>query len=120
MKEIGILNPRMKGSDMAYTPEGKVKAAVDRILKRVGAYYVKPVSNGMGRHGIPDYIVCFQGRFLGIECKGTDAQRPTPLQQIQMGLIHAAGGATYVATPGTLVGLEQWLLKAGGVDETVL
>ncbi len=91
---------------MAMTPEGRVKAAVDRILKRYGTWYVKPVSNGMGRTGIPDYLVCLRGRFLAIECKGTDKQRPTPLQQVQMGLIHKAGGATFIATPGTVPALD--------------
>lgn len=90
------------------TPEGKVKAAVDRILKRYGAWYVKPVSNGMGRAGIPDYLVCFMGRFLAIECKGSDQGKPTPLQSQQLALIHQAGGATYIATPGTIGGLDVW------------
>lgn len=100
---------------MSYTPEGKVKAGVDRILKRHGAYYVKPVSNGMGRHGVPDYLVCFMGHFLAIECKGYDNLHPTALQTVQLGLIQQAGGATYVATPGTLPGLDVWFekMKAG-------
>lgn len=102
---------------MRLTPEGKVKAAVDRILKRNNAYYVKPVSNGMGRMGVPDYLVCFKGHFLAIECKATDQGKPTPLQEVQMGLIHAAGGAVYTATPGTLAGLEKWLIYINEEDE---
>jgi len=99
---------------MSYTPEGRVKAAVDRILKRHGAYYVKPVSRGFGRAGVPDYLVCFMGKFLAIECKGSD-KLPTPLQQVQLGLIHKAGGATYVAHPDSVAGLDVWFetIKAG-------
>ena len=36
------------------TPEGKVKEAIKRLIKAAGWYWFMPVSNGMGRHGIPD------------------------------------------------------------------
>lgn len=93
------------------TPEGKIKAAVDKLLKRYGVWYFKPVSNGMGTHGIPDYIVCVRGRLVAIEVKGADKLRPTPLQQFQLEAIESAGGIAFVATPGTLVKLEHLLME---------
>ena len=54
---------------MAATPEGRVKAGIAKLLKAKGIWYFLPVSNGMGRHGIPDFICCHGGKFLAIEAK---------------------------------------------------
>lgn len=63
------------------TPEGKVKAATKKWLNNKGAFSFAPVSNGMGVHGIPDYIACVPveitadmvglqlGLFVGLEVK---------------------------------------------------
>jgi hypothetical protein len=51
------------------TPEGKVKAAVKKELKARDIWYYMPVQNGMGVVGIPDFICCWNGWFLGIETK---------------------------------------------------
>lgn len=80
---------------MAQTPEAKVKAKVVRILKDAGAYYFYPVTGGFGRSGIPDIVVCYRGKFLGIECKA-GRNKPTALQLKEMIAINDAGGATLV------------------------
>ena len=54
---------------MAMTPEGKVKKQVKEYLKSIGAWYYMPVSNGMGRVGCPDILVCYQGLFMAFETK---------------------------------------------------
>lgn len=54
---------------MAMTPEGKVKKKVKEYLQSIGAWYYMPVSNGMGRVGCPDILVCYQGLFLAFETK---------------------------------------------------
>lgn len=91
------------------TPEAKVKAAVDALLKRHKLWYFKPVSNGMGKHGVPDFIVCMQGHFVAIECKGNDNLAPTKLQEIQLSQIQKAGGTTFVVGPNSINDLEVWL-----------
>ena len=78
---------------MAATPEKKVKDAVTKILKQRHAYYFFPVTGGFGRSGIPDIIVCYEGNFLGIECKA-GKNKPTALQEQEMKKIIAAGGVT--------------------------
>lgn len=90
------------------TPEGRVKARVDTILKRHNVWYFKPVSNGMGVHGIPDYICCVppMGVLLAIECKANDGAVPTVLQSLQLGRIKIAGGTTFLATPSTVQDLD--------------
>jgi len=51
------------------TPEGKVKKAVKEYLKSIGAWYYMPVTNGMGRVGCPDILVCYKGLFMAFETK---------------------------------------------------
>ena len=54
---------------MAMTPEGKVKKRVKEYLVSIGAWYYMPVSNGMGRSGCPDILVCYKGLFMAFETK---------------------------------------------------
>ena len=51
------------------TPEGRVKKQVKEYLKSIGAWYYMPVSNGMGRVGCPDILVCYKGLFMAFETK---------------------------------------------------
>ena len=82
---------------MAQTPEGRVKDAVKAYLKDLGAWHFLPVSNGMGRHGIPDVIACLNGRFVAIECKAPGKRANTSaLQDRELAGITAAGGVAVV------------------------
>lgn len=75
------------------TPEGKVKAAIAKWLKAHGAWYFMPVSNGMGRHGIPDFICCWRGKFLAIEAKAPGKRGNTSaLQEREINAIRTASG----------------------------
>jgi len=85
------------------TPEGKVKAQVKKMLDAEGVYYFLPVSNGMGRHGIPDIIGCVNGRFLAIECKAANG-KTTALQDREIERIASAGGTAVVCT-GSVVSM---------------
>lgn len=80
---------------MARTAEGKVKDAVTKILKERGAYYFFPVTGGFGRSGVPDIIACYNGQFIGIECKA-GKNTPTLLQFAEMAQIDKARGVTMV------------------------
>lgn len=63
------------------TPEAKVKRKVNEVLDAYGAYHFSYVVTGWGASkGVPDIIACYRGRFIGIECKATSKDRPTPLQ----------------------------------------
>lgn len=77
------------------TPEAKVKARVRRILNDFGAYYTMPVTGGYGNSGVPDFIVCHKGRFIGVECKA-GGNKPTALQWKNLADIEKAGGIPLV------------------------
>lgn len=77
------------------TPEGAVKTAIKKLLVAEGVYYFMPVSNGMGRHGIPDFICCVNGRFLAVEAKAGSG-KTTALQDRELQHIQDAGGHALV------------------------
>jgi len=77
------------------TPEGKVKAQVKKILDERGVYYFCPATGGYGRSGVPDFICCYNGMFMAIECKAGKGDL-TALQTRELTRIHAAGGEAVV------------------------
>lgn len=80
---------------MAQTPEGKVKAAVRKVLVEEGVYYFSPPGMGLGRSGIPDIICCCVGKFIAIEVKAGKG-KTTALQDRELTAIHNNGGIALV------------------------
>lgn len=85
----------------ALTPEGRVKANIKKILKDAGAYYYMPVSGGMGKHGVPDFLVCYRGKFIGIEAKAGRGTT-TALQDRELAEIVQAGGVSLIINENDL------------------
>lgn len=77
------------------TPEAKVKKKVVQQLKLLDAYYFYPVTGGYGRSGVPDIVGCYKGKFFAIECKA-GANKPTPLQELNIEHIQKNGGLALV------------------------
>lgn len=86
---------------MAMTPEAKVKAKCVKHLKEMGAYYFYPSTHGYGRSGIPDIVVCYDGLFIGIECKA-NGNKTTPLQERELNAIDDANGMALVIDETTV------------------
>ena len=80
---------------MAQTPEGKVKDKIKAILKRRNVYYAMPIGTGYGNSGVPDFLVCANGVFIGVEAKA-GKNKPTALQEEHMRRIRSAGGVAMV------------------------
>ena len=80
---------------MADTPEKLVKKKVTALLKRYGVYYFYPVTGGYGMSGVPDIVACYNGCFIGIECKA-GKNKPTELQQQNLERIKDNGGYALV------------------------
>jgi len=82
---------------MGMTPEGKVKKKCKEYLKSIGAWYYMPVSNGMGRVGCPDILVCYKGRFLAFETKAPGKiKNVTPNQQRELDDLRRVNALAYV------------------------
>ena len=93
------------------TPEGKVKAKVKKVLLEVGAYYAMPMGTGFGNAGVPDFLVCFEGRFIGIECKANGG-KPTALQLKNLADIESAGGTALIIDDKNVAELRNLLEKS--------
>lgn len=91
------------------TPEGRLKQQVKKLLEERGfwragsarpesveGWYYMPVSNGMGTHGIPDFVCCWSGQFFSIETKAPNGS-PTANQEKRHEEIRAAKGWILVA-----------------------
>lgn len=90
------------------TPEGRVKDQIKKELDargfwragtakppEVDGWYYMPVSNGMGVHGIPDFVGCWRGAFFSIEAKKPGGVT-TANQDNRHEEIHEAGGLVLV------------------------
>jgi len=98
------------------TPEKKVKQKVVAILKKFGAYYFYPVMSGYGNSGVPDIVACYQGRFIGIECKA-GKNVPTTLQQRNLDAIEKVKGIAIVVNESTIESVQNILIKIGESHE---
>ena len=93
------------------TPEGRVKAKVKKLLKQYGVYFYMPMQNGYGVHGIPDFVCCCNGHFIGIETKAPGKlSNLSPNQKLQLSLIADAKGGTFV-TDGDLTEIEETIKR---------
>ena len=101
---------------MAATPEKKVKDKVTAVLRKHGAYYFFPATYGMGRAGVPDIIVCFNGLFIAIECKAGKG-KTTALQDRELAAIKQAGGISTVINETNIELVEKILSEVNHAKE---
>ena len=73
--------------------ERDIVAAVKKYLTSLGedVFFWKEHGGPYGTSGIPDIIVCYKGRFIGMECK-LPGGRLTELQKRAIAKINRAGG----------------------------
>lgn len=82
---------------MAQTPEGRVKDACKALFKAKGIWYCMPMGSGWGNSGVPDFLVCWKGRFIAIETKAPGKRsNTTAMQDKQIMGIRQAGGVAVV------------------------
>ena len=98
---------------MAMTPEAKVKKQIRNILDTTRTYYAMPIGTGYGSSGVPDFLVCHEGHFVGVEAKAGKG-KTTALQEDNMRRIRESGGTTLVINENNLDELKQLL---GGTHE---
>ena len=76
--------------------EAGIIGRIRKYLRTVdGLFFWKEHGGQYGTGGIPDIIVCYQGRFIAFECK-TDKGKVTTLQEATIKQIRAAGGIAEV------------------------
>lgn len=91
-------------------PEGKVKETIKTILHKHHVYYFMPHGGPYGNIGVPDFVCCFEGKFLAIEAKskkGVLSER----QKMHINDIKNHEGTAFVINEDNINELEQWLMK---------
>ena len=91
---------------MTHPLEAHVTMCVADYLRLKQVWFFRPLGHLGQIPGIPDFVCCWRGRFLGIECKAprslnTPRQYASFLgekQRAQLLAIHRAGGLAVVAT----------------------
>jgi hypothetical protein len=80
-------------------------------LKEHGIYYFKPPGGPYCSHkGIPDFILCVKGRFIGLEAK-SDRGKMSEWQEKERKRVERAGGLFYLTFPKNWESVKR-LLKA--------
>lgn len=103
---------------MAQTPEGLVKQKIRKILVQHDVFYFLPVSNGMGKIGISDFICCLpNGKFLAIEAKAGKGVA-TELQKQFLLAVQCHKGYALIVNENTLDELET-LIKGAISNEVI-
>ena len=88
------------------TPEAKVKKKAKMVLDNLGAYHFSPLTGGYGNSGVPDIVACYEGFFLGIECKAGKG-KTTLLQEHNLKRIDATGGFSVIVNESNVEQLRE-------------
>ena len=101
------------------TPEGKIKTALDKMLKAERVWFYPPQAGPFGSAGIPDRVAVVGGMFVGIECKADATKMPTALQVKCMADIEAAGGKCFVVyDKATIEQVREWIHASRRVSKS--
>lgn len=74
--------------------ENNIQSKIIEYLKSIGGYVVKV--HQASRNGVPDIIVCLNGRFIGIEVKDNKKHlEPDALQKWNIKEIIKCGGIAF-------------------------
>ena len=89
--------------------EGDVKKAVQKILNSLPfCWWVMPVQTGYGKRGIPDFMVCLNGKFVAIETK-YGGNTLSAFQELERNKIIKAQGDYYIIDEKNIGTLEEQL-----------
>ena len=95
------------------TPEGRIKAAVDKALLNSAAYWHRPIGSAYGAAAL-DYHVANMGYYASIETKSSTSNHPTVRQTATMRKVIDSNSSVFLidAIDGPdLQELKDWLAK---------
>ena len=91
--------------------ESRLQSKIISYLKANGIYYVNTYGSGMTAKGVPDLLICLNGKFIAFECK-VDDNSMQPDQKIHEIRIKRSKGKHYC--PRTLNEAGQIIEKERG------
>jgi len=97
---------------MILVTEANIKDRIKRILKKHKLFYFMPQSGIYGTAGIPDFVCCIKGKFLGIEAKSPrrgEGGLSTLQKACQKSILKAQGDYLVIYDDITLNKLKHYL-----------
>lgn len=82
-------------------PETKFKIKFAKRLKEIPKLWFSKIQQ-VCIIGTPDFLICFQGIFIAVELKATEADKLRPMQEYTIGEINEAEGLCFVIHPGNV------------------
>jgi len=79
-------------------PEKRFENKIKQWCKANGIWFYKTHGSGYTRSGVPDLILCADGRFIALEVKSANG-KPSELQLREIGAIRTAGGMAEIVYP---------------------
>lgn len=80
---------------MSEKEETALQLRIQTLIERRGGWVAKQHGSMIVRPGIPDLLICYKGRFIGMEVKVKD-NTPSKQQGIELRNILKSGGITCV------------------------
>lgn len=100
------------------TPEGRVKAKVQKLLHQYGVYFRMYVPSGYGAQGL-DFTCCYRGLYFEIETKADATKKMTARQKKTARDVERAGGIVFLVYDEiTLAAVDQWLHRVSSRAST--
>lgn len=90
-------------------PETIFKEKVQAWLDEVTPFHEK--IQQMTIRGTPDILACINGRFVAIELKNSESEKPDKLQEYKLLQIKKADGLSYVVYPENFEKMKKQILK---------
>ena len=78
--------------------EKEFESKIKDYLVSKGAYVIKIHGSGYSQAGVPDLLVCYKSKFIGIEVK-TEKGKTTELQNYHINKIRECKGIAVVIRP---------------------
>ncbi len=94
-------------------PEAKIAHKIRDALAKRGAFVFKVHGGPMMMAGLPDLIVCYKGRFIGLEVK-MPGNNSSPVQELVGGKIRDAQGEW-----GVVYSIEDAMVWLDSVDSRI-
>lgn len=100
---------------MAKQPETLLKERVLADLRALPSVYVVKIQQ-VAIRGTPDILACIAGRFIAIELKRDEKEKPAPIQRYALAKISNAGGLSFVVHPLNWPGVLAELRRLAYLD----
>ncbi|MBQ2663132.1 MAG: VRR-NUC domain-containing protein [Clostridia bacterium] len=81
---------------------------VKKWLRDNGCYVVKFYGCGHTRAGVPDLIICVNGKFVAVEIKA-EYGKASQLQLSHLRQVEQAGGHTFILRPSNFIEFKQYI-----------